>query len=384
MRILLLLLCLLGLGSRLQAEDKVEGEWEVLTGCRLQDAFYNDGDSFSVKCGSETYSFRLYFVDALETSNTYMDRIRAQADYFSIQAEDVTDAGDLATKFTQKLLRGSFTVITRWEDARGSRYHKRYYALIQKNDQYLSSELVNAGLARIYGMPTKSKWPSGMSTSAYQSRLKKYEREAKREKRGIWADTKEISEPESETVASSNMSANEAATEPPNSNSTNTPRDGLNLNTATQQQLETLPRIGPALASRIINARPIEAVDNLVEIPGISSKVLEGLRHLVIVKEPPPPSFTVAYYKTDLAQYLNQEVTVRVASVTQSEVKSPDSFRSATLETAYEGETGGEITVFIPDEFYESFLNYYQEPEREFTGLLYEREGEVVMVYVRK
>jgi DNA uptake protein ComE-like DNA-binding protein len=373
------------LGSTIQAADKVEGEWEVLEGCRLQDAFYNDGDSFSVKCGSDTYSFRLYFVDALETSNTYMDRIRAQADYFSIPEKNVTDAGDLATKFTKKLLRGRFTVITRWEDARGSRYHKRYFALIQKDDKYLSSELVNAGLARIYGMPTKSKWPAGMSTRAYLSRLKTYEREAKREKRGIWADMEQGSEPETETASASKMSSDTETTGPsPYSNSTNAPRNGLNLNTASQEQLETLPRIGPSLATRIIDARPIESVDSLVEIPGIGAKVLAGFRHLVIVEEPPPPPFTVAFYKADLDQYLNQEVTVQVASVTKSDRSSPVTFRAVTLETAHESEAGGTITAFIPEEFYDSFINYYNTPEREFTGLLYRREGEVVMVYVRK
>ena len=75
------LLCLISLGSPLRAADQVEGVWEVLEGCRLVSAPFNDGDSFSVKYGDEKYTFRLYFVDALETSETYIDRVREQARY---------------------------------------------------------------------------------------------------------------------------------------------------------------------------------------------------------------------------------------------------------------------------------------------------------------
>jgi hypothetical protein len=102
------------------------------------------------------------------------------------------------------------------------------------------------------------------------------------------------------------------------------------------------------------------------------------------VAEPPPPLKTVEFYFADLPQYLNTDITLVIASVVSSEASSPDSFRSVRLETAYEGESGGGITAFIPDEFYDSFIQYYREPGRELTGLLYEREGETVLVYRRK
>ena len=85
-----------------------------------------------------------------------------------------------------------------------------------------------------------------------------------------------------------------------------------------------------------------------------------------------------------MEKHLDTNVTVRVASVETSEAESPDTFRSVTLETAYEGEAGGSITAYIPDEFYDSFMNFYREPDREFTGLLYSREGEIVLVYPRQ
>lgn len=58
--------------------------------------------------------------------------------------------------------------------------------------------------------------------------------------------------------------------------------DRVDLNTADQAALETLPRIGPALAERIIAWRDengrFGSVDDLLAVPGIGEKLLAGLR----------------------------------------------------------------------------------------------------------
>ncbi len=61
----------------------------------------------------------------------------------------------------------------------------------------------------------------------------------------------------------------------------------INLNTATQGELESLPGIGPALAGRIIEQRRAKAfasVDELDNVPGIGPKRLEAVRNLVTVE----------------------------------------------------------------------------------------------------
>ncbi len=59
----------------------------------------------------------------------------------------------------------------------------------------------------------------------------------------------------------------------------------LNLNTADAAALDTLPRIGPALAERILAWREkngsFASVEDLLDVPGIGDAILEGLRDLV-------------------------------------------------------------------------------------------------------
>lgn len=63
--------------------------------------------------------------------------------------------------------------------------------------------------------------------------------------------------------------------------------DLIDLNTADQAALETLPRIGPALAERIIAWRDengrFASVDDLLSVPGIGEKLLAGIREAVRV-----------------------------------------------------------------------------------------------------
>ncbi|QIM17424.1 ComEA family DNA-binding protein [Leucobacter insecticola] len=61
----------------------------------------------------------------------------------------------------------------------------------------------------------------------------------------------------------------------------------VNLNSADAAQLETLPRIGPALAQRIVDWRQtngaFSSVEQLLEVSGVGAKILENLRDRVTV-----------------------------------------------------------------------------------------------------
>lgn len=63
--------------------------------------------------------------------------------------------------------------------------------------------------------------------------------------------------------------------------------DVVDLNTADLAALDSLPRIGPALAERILDWREqngrFTSVEDLLAVPGIGEKMLEGLRDRVRV-----------------------------------------------------------------------------------------------------
>ncbi|MEB4616663.1 ComEA family DNA-binding protein, partial [Leucobacter sp. M11] len=61
----------------------------------------------------------------------------------------------------------------------------------------------------------------------------------------------------------------------------------VNLNTASAEELQTLPRVGPALAERILahvaDRGGFGAVEDLLLVSGIGERTLAGLRDLVTV-----------------------------------------------------------------------------------------------------
>jgi competence protein ComEA len=61
------------------------------------------------------------------------------------------------------------------------------------------------------------------------------------------------------------------------------PQSLLDLNTATEKELQSIKGIGPALAERIIAGRPYRTVDDLLKVKGIGPKKLENIRPCVVV-----------------------------------------------------------------------------------------------------
>jgi competence protein ComEA len=55
----------------------------------------------------------------------------------------------------------------------------------------------------------------------------------------------------------------------------------LNLNTATTEQLEALPKVGPSMAALIVKARPLRSMADLDAIKGVGESTLKALTPLV-------------------------------------------------------------------------------------------------------
>jgi competence protein ComEA len=79
----------------------------------------------------------------------------------------------------------------------------------------------------------------------------------------------------------------QAATAAPPTGTPGAPAAGpLDLNTATAEQLDTLPGVGEVTAGRIVayrSAHPFTSVDELLEVPGIGQRRFEQLKDLVTV-----------------------------------------------------------------------------------------------------
>ena len=61
----------------------------------------------------------------------------------------------------------------------------------------------------------------------------------------------------------------------------------VRLNSATGEELEALPGVGPALSARIIEYRnangPFTSIEQLTEVKGIGDKLLERMREYLVL-----------------------------------------------------------------------------------------------------
>jgi comEA protein len=66
------------------------------------------------------------------------------------------------------------------------------------------------------------------------------------------------------------------------------PQHSININSATQEELQALPGIGPAIAGRIIAYRTAHgqftSVDNIADVKGIGPRTVERIRPFIVVR----------------------------------------------------------------------------------------------------
>jgi DNA uptake protein ComE-like DNA-binding protein len=281
-------------------------EWIILKDCRLIANPANDGDSFHVSVGPNEYLFRLYFVDAPETDEMTPRRLVDQAKYFAITVPQAIEVGRAAKDFTRQKLSEPFTVFTHLSDALGQSRLERFYAFVQTSQGDLGEQLVRNGLARVYGFKTA---PPGVRNSQEElAKLQQLEDQAKQERIGAWgisagrlnARTQTPSSfssfvPEqkialrwasegSPTVSSPipQPVAPSGRTSPVRTSKTHakekTPLGKIDINSATEKELMTVPGIGHVIAVRIIAARPFRSADDLEKVSGIGDKKYAQMR----------------------------------------------------------------------------------------------------------
>jgi len=289
----LLGLAIVDLGAR--------GPWVTLQNCHFLVKRANDGDSFHVSSNGEEHIFRLYFVDAPETDSEFRDRVEEQAQYFGITSQEAVSLGILAKNYTREKLSGPFTVRTCWEDAMGRSRMQRFYAIVQTNNGDLGEQLVENGLARIHGFQAS---PEGITSARREwQKLTRLERKAKQEKVGGWGaregrmmsraqapeSTRGVDpfeaffHPERVGQNAENPQASPAPSQPTSATTALGPNDiapemKLDVNTASQAELENVSGIGPVKAARIIEARPFKSADDLRNIKGIGDKLYAKIR----------------------------------------------------------------------------------------------------------
>jgi comEA protein len=65
------------------------------------------------------------------------------------------------------------------------------------------------------------------------------------------------------------------------------PKGKVNINTASTAELETLPRIGPKVAQRIVDFRTkngnFKRIEEIMKVQGIGEKVYEDIKDLITV-----------------------------------------------------------------------------------------------------
>ena len=246
-----------------------EKDWITLDHCQLIPNKANDGDSFHVRANDNEYLVRLYFVDAPETTSVGPERLIEQAEYFGVSVPQVIEVGLNAKRFVEARLSEPFTVVTRLAGGLGRSKIQRIYGFVRTKDGDLGEQLVANGLARIHG--TTAAPPSAASSASERQKLEELEREAKQRNVGGWG--------------MSGQAVNAAATTPEPfasveySDAKQKPKPGqIDINTATEKELTTVPGIGHVIAARIIAARPFRSADDLRKVSGIGDKKYAQIR----------------------------------------------------------------------------------------------------------
>jgi competence ComEA-like helix-hairpin-helix protein len=284
---------LAGIFALLCASAHARHKWVTFENCTLIPNKSNDGDSFHVRVKRKEYIFRLYFVDTPETDNSVPERVDEQARYFGVAIAQALQVGEVAKSFTADKLSKPFTVRTCMEGAPGRSSRQRFYAIVQCQGQDLAEELVENGLARVHGASAGA--ARELVTEEEWIKLGRLETEAKREKVGGWGvnlgrtnvrSEKEGGKPYDSFSAFFHEAKPASGPESKSLGAGAGPAGGksapgtliLDINSASNDELQRIPGIGPAMAARIAAGRPFKSADDLRQVKGIGDATYAKIR----------------------------------------------------------------------------------------------------------
>jgi len=244
----------------------------------------NDGDSFLVEVNGKSFHVRLYFVDCPETLIAFTgdaQRVREQTRYFGLSdAKRTIHFGNEAKTFVDHVLVKPFTVHTALASALGRSSKGRVYGFITTADgNDLASLLVKNGFARTHGIGRKT--PDGISHDEMVKRLQDFEISAMLKRVGIWSE----SDPDRIAGLRSKQRSEDRELQEVRDQVTKakSPQGLVDINTASEKELQSIKGIGPVLAERIIAGRPYRTVDDLLKVKGIGPKILETIRPYFLI-----------------------------------------------------------------------------------------------------
>ncbi|MDP2681331.1 MAG: helix-hairpin-helix domain-containing protein [Deltaproteobacteria bacterium] len=155
-----------------------------------------------------------------------------------------------------------------------------YGFIITSDGNDLASLLVKNGFARTHGIGRET--PNGITHNEMVERLRDLETSAMIKRIGIWSE----SDPDQITELRAKQRSEEQELQELQNQvkKAKSPQGLLDLNTATEKELQSIKRIGPVLAARIIAGRPYKSVDDLQKVKGIGQKKLEKIRPYFVVR----------------------------------------------------------------------------------------------------
>ena len=125
------------------------------------------------------------------------------------------------------------------------------------------------------------KTPNGIPRNEMIERLRDVETSAMLKRIGIWSE----SDPDriAEFRAEQRSEDQELKNLQSQVKKAKSPQDSLDLNTATEKELQSIKGVGPVLAKRIIAGRPYKIVGDLLKVKGIGPNKFEKIRPYVVV-----------------------------------------------------------------------------------------------------